>query len=179
MEEYLFKPHKSINEDILNGREGVSKKLDKKRKIKAPEIQIKEFFSDDDNDENEEIFKGKRKKIVIFSKHTNKRKVDLKLKFNYSNNSILIYKEQLHKKSTIEQSPNKRRERQNILIEDITDKDTIKDKSTKKVTFSKNNFIQYINIESYKKYNNFFYTNEVPYSDDKIKCEDTKCCLIY
>ncbi len=62
MEDYLFKQHKSINEDISNERENISKKLDKKRKIKAPEIQIKEFFSDDDNDENEEIFKSKKKK---------------------------------------------------------------------------------------------------------------------
>ena len=178
MENYLFKNYKSISEDISKEK-GIelNNKLNKKKKVRAHEIPIKEFFSDDDNDENEEIYKSKRKKFVLISKFTNKRKINLSKNAKYSKNSILLYKDQLQKKSTIDQIPNKRRERQNILIEDISDRDTAKDKLGKKVTFSKNNFVEYINIESFKKYNSFF-ADKLPYSDEKIK-SDSKCCLIY
>ena len=39
------------------------------------------------------------------------------------------------------------------------------------------NFVEYINIESYKKYNSSN-TNRDTYSENRIKCE-SKCCLIY
>ena len=80
------------------------------------EIQIKEFFSYDNNDKNEEIYKSKREKILSLSIHKNKRKINLKIKAKYSNNSIFLYKYKIQKKSTIYQSPNKRHERENILI---------------------------------------------------------------
>ena len=62
------------------------------------EIQIKEFFSYDNNDKNEEIYKSKREKILSFSKHKSKRKINLKIKANYSNNLILLYKYKIQKK---------------------------------------------------------------------------------
>ena len=60
MEDYLFKHYKNINEENST-EQGIElyNKSNKKRKIKANEIQVKEFFSDDDNDENEEIIKKK------------------------------------------------------------------------------------------------------------------------
>ena len=176
MEDYLFKHYKNINEENST-EQGIElyNKSNKKRKIKANEIQVKEFFSDDDNDENEK--KKKKKKIGLISKYTNQRKINFKKDYKYSKNSILIYKEQLYKKSTIDQTPNKKRERQNILIEDITSKDTAKDKPSKKVTFMKDNFVEYINVESYKIFNSSN-TNKEPHSEDKIKNE-SKCCLIY
>ena len=174
MEDYLFKHYKNINEENST-EQGIELyiKSNKKRKIKANEIRVKEFFSDDDNDQNKEIIK----KIGLISKYTNQRKINLKKDYKYSKNSILIYKEQLYKKSTIDQTPNKKRERQNILIEDIISKDTGKDKLSKKVTFMKDNFVEYIYVESYKIFNSSN-TNKDPYSEDKIKNE-SKCCLIY
>ena len=62
------------------------------------EIQIKEFFNYDNNDKNEEINKSKREKILSFSKHKSKRKINLKIKAKYSNNSILLYKYKIQKK---------------------------------------------------------------------------------
>ena len=41
----------------------------------------------------------------------------------------------------------------------------------------KDNFVEYINVESYKIFNSSN-TNKEPHSEDKIKNE-SKCCLIY
>ena len=86
MEDYLFKnkSHKSINRNNST-EQGIEfyKNIVKKRKIKAHDIPIKEFFSDDDNDENEDIFK--KKKIGLI-KYTNQRKINLKKEKKYSNN---------------------------------------------------------------------------------------------
>ena len=95
----------------------------------------------------------------------------------YKQNSLLIYKDHLQKKSTIDQTPNKKKERLNILIEDIDCETTAKNKISKKVNFAKNNFVVYIDVESYKKYN-CNNSNKYAYSEDKIKC-NSQCCIIY
>ncbi len=171
MENYLFKSNKAINGDDLNdkGNDYYKKIMEKKRKIKAYDIPKKVFFSDDEDD-NQSISK--------YNKYNNQRRIRTNSMHNkYNQNSILIYKEQLHKKSTIEQTPNKKTERKNIIKEDKISKNLQKSKISKKVTFQTNNFITYIDIESYKKYNGENSQIE-PYSEDKIKAK-SKCCLIY
>ena len=171
MEDYFYKNNTRIIEDDLSDkRELIKKLIDKKRKIKAYEIPAKEFFSDDEDE-------FKKNNFGIINKYTNQRKIKIKRMYKYNQNSLLLYKDQLQKKSTIDQTPNKKRERQNILIEDIDSETTVKNKISKKVNFPKNNFVVYIDIESYKKYN-CNNSNKYAYSEDKIKC-DSKCCLIY
>ena len=173
MEDYFYQNNPKIIEDDFSDKRDLFKKLiDKKRKIKANEIPVKEFFSDDEDEH-------KINNFGLINKYTNQRKIKIKIKNmrKYSQNSLLIYKEQLQKKSTIDRTPNKRKERINILIEDIDCETTAKNKISKKVTFAKNNFVIYIDIESYKKYN-YNNSNKYAYSEDKVKC-DSKCCLIY
>ena len=175
MEDYFFKNNEKMYKDDLTekGIELFKKRMDKKRKIKAYEINVKDFFSDDD--ENENIIK--REKFGIINKFTNQRKIKLKKTNTYYPNSILMYKDQIQKKSTIDQTPNKKKERINFLIEDIGSKNTDKNRIPKKVTFPKDNFIIYVDIESYKKYN-CLHSNKDAYSEDKIK-SDSKCCTIF
>ena len=169
MEDYN---NKTINEDYSTDRGTEiykNKKYDKKRKIKANEIPlpIKDFYSDD---EDNDAFK------IKFNKYNNQRNIQIKTTRKHSQNSILIYKQQLQKKSTIAQTPNKKGERE-INILEINSKIKDKNKKTKKVNFPKENFLKIIEIESYKKYN-CDHSNIEPYSEDKIKA-DSKCCLIF
>ena len=171
MENYFYLNNSKIIEDDLSDKRDLIKKLiDKKRKIKAYEIPVKEFFSDDENE-------FKINNLGLINKYTNQRKIKIKRVHKYNQNSLLIYKEKKKKKSTIDQTPKKRKESQNILIEDIDSETVTKNKISKKVTFAKDNFVNYIDVESYKKYN-CNNSNKYAYSEDKVKC-DSKCCLIY
>ena len=169
MENYLYESDKNINEESFEDKQiDVFKKLKKKKKkIKACQIQVKEFFSDDE-DEN---YKNKRNDII--DKYANQKKVQLKKYHDTTKNSILYYKEQLQKKSTIDQTPNKKSERQ-IFKEESTSKSVEKKNKKKKVIFPKN-FVNIIEIESYKKYNseNFYLSLK-----NEEKKAEAKCCLI-
>ena len=170
MEYNLYENNKNINEENLEDKQiDVFKKMkNKKKKIKACQIQVKEFFSDDE-DEN---YKNKRNEII--DKYKNQRKVQLKQYYDSTKNSILYYKEQLQKKSTIDQTPNKKSEKQ-IFKEESTSKNIGKKSKIKKVNFPKN-FVNIIEIESYKKYNseNYFLSQK----NEENKAE-AKCCLIW
>ena len=171
MEDYFYKNNsRIIEDDSSDKRELIKKLIDKKRKIKAYEIPVKEFFSDDEDE-------FKKNNFGIINQYTNQRKIRIKRMNKHNQNSLLIYKYHLQKKSTIDQTPNKKKERQNILIEDIDSETTAKNKISKKVNFAKDNFVIYIDVESYKKYN-CNNSNKYAYSEDKIKC-DSKCCMIY
>ena len=120
----------------------------------------------------------KKLEICMEIDNMNKSEIIRKLIIDkYNQNSLLIYRDQLQKKSTIDQTPKKRKESYNILIEDINSETTEKNKISKKVNFPKDNFVVYIDIESYKKYN-CNNSSKYAYSEDKIKC-DSKCCIIY
>ena len=169
MENYFYENNnKSMSEEELNDKKiNVFNKLkNKKKKIKAYEIQVKEFFSDNE-DEN---YKIKRNNII--DKYGKQKKVQLKQYHESTKNSILFYKDQLQKKSTIE-TPNKKTERQNFK-EDINSKSTARKSKTKKVNFPQN-FVKYINIESYKKYNSENYYLSLKLAENKV---DSKCCII-
>lgn len=168
MENYLYKNYKDINDDNLSEKY-LYKKIEKKKKIKACQIQVKEFFSDNEEDNI------KNNKYEIIDKYIKQRKVKINCTPKKSKNSILLYKEQLQKKSTMDHTPNKKSERLNIFKEDICSKNTGRNKKAKKVNFPENNFVIYINIESFKKYNcENSYIN--PYRENKA---DSKCCMTF
>ena len=169
MEDYLFKNKITSNENITSdkGYELYRKKISKKRKIKAHEIQIKDFYSDEEDDS---AFKKK------FNKYNNKRKIEVKDGYKNNQNSILIYKQLLQKKSTIDQTPRENGRQRFFSDDHISSKNKDKNKISKKVNFAKDNFVKIIEIESYKKYN-CDNSNIEPYSEDKKK-EESKCCLI-
>ena len=169
MENYFYENNnKSMSEEELNDKKiNVFNKLkSKKKKIKAYEIQVKEFFSDNE-DEN---YKIKRNNII--DKYGKQKNVQVKQHHESTKNSILFYKDQLQKKSTIE-TPNKKTERQNFK-EEINSKSTARKSKTKKVNFPQN-FVKYINIESYKKYNSDNYYLSLKLAENKV---DSKYCII-
>jgi hypothetical protein len=169
MEDYLFKKCRTIKGEEINSKPFYSPK---KKRIKAYEIPAKEFFSDDeDNDSN-----IKNKNFGIINKFTKQRKIKINSINKFSKNSILIYRDQLQKKSTMDKTPSKKSERL-IFNEEKILKDKTKSNNNKKVSFAKDNFVTYINVECYKKYN-FDNSSKEPYASEKIK-EESKCCLIY
>ena len=94
MENYFYENNKSMSEEELNDKKiNVFNKLkSKKKKIKAYEIQVKEFFSDNE-DEN---YKIKRNNII--DKYGKQKNVQVKQHHESTKNSILFYKDQLQKK---------------------------------------------------------------------------------
>lgn len=168
MENYLNKNYKDINDDNLSEKY-LYKKIEKKKKIKACQIQVKEFFSDNEDDN------FKNDKYEIIDKYTNQRKVKINRTPKKTKNSILLYRDHLQKKSTMDHTPNKKSGRQNIFKEDISSKNTGRNKKAKKVNFPENNFVIYINIESFKKYN-CENSNINPYRENKA---DSKCCMTF
>ena len=144
MKDFIYMNKQNINEDNSSGKGNESELYkNKKRKIKAYEIPVKEFFSDNEDDDDG-FFKRK------FDKYDNQRKINLKNVYKKSQNSILLYKQQLQKKSTIDQTPKKKTERELIIIEDINSIKEGKNKKSKNVNFPKDNFINVIEVESYK-----------------------------
>mgnify|MGYP003571509634 CR=1 FL=1 len=140
----------------------------KNKKIKAYDIPSKCFFSDDEDDEYNEI---KNTNFGIINKYSNKRGViNTKEPPLLRKNSILIYKNKLNNK-------NKRRYRNKSEIKEEKDYFRI-NKNSKKVTFLKSHFIEYIDVESYKKY---YYDNYKDfYSDNKLLGgAESKCCKIF
>ena len=140
----------------------------KNKKIKAYDIPSKCFFSDDEDDENNEI---RNTNFGIINKYSNKRSViNTKEPHLLRKNSIMIYKNKLNNK-------NKRIHRNKSEIKEEKDYFHI-NKNSKKVTFLKSNFIEYIDVESYKKY---YYDNYKDfYSDNKLLGEaESKCCTIF
>lgn len=170
---YSLKNNKSMDQDDSTEKEvDLYKKIkEKKRKIKAHEILVKEFYSDDEEEEN--INGLKYKNYGIISKYKGQRDSIKTMKPSFvRKNSILIYKKHIQKKSTMDKI------NQNINKETSVN-NTIKNKnSNKKVFFPDTNFVTYINVESYKKYNydncNKDFFSE--YDENKAK---SKCCNIY
>ena len=139
----------------------------KNKKIKANDIPSKCFFSEDEDDEYNEI---RNTNFGIINKYSNKRGViNTKEPYLLRKNSILIYKNKLNKK-------NKRKYRNKSEIKEEKDYFRI-NKNSKKVTL-KQHFIEYIDVESYKKYNYDNYKDF--YSDNRLLGgAESKCCIIY
>lgn len=166
MENYLLNNNENI--DGLNDKD-LYKKIKSKKKIKAYQIQIKEFFSDNEDED------FKSNKYGVIEKYSNQRKVKTKCISKKTKNSILVYKAQIQKKSIIEKTPNKNKERQNLFKEDISSKNTCRNKKLKKVNFPENDFVVYIDIESFKNYN-CNNSNIYPFRENKV---NSKCCIIF
>ena len=171
MEAFFLKKCRTIKEEELKDSNSKGIFSPKKKRIKAYEIKVKTFFSDDEDDE----YNLKIKKSSMISRFNNQRKINVKHINKFNQNSILIYKEQLQKKSTIDQTPSKKSEGLKFSEDKIFK--VKKNINNKKVSFPKDNFITYINVESYKKYN-WDNSNKDPYSAEKVK-DESKCCLIY
>ena len=140
----------------------------KNKKIKAYDIPSKCFFSEDEEDDYNEI---RNTNFGIINKYSKKRSIiNPKAPPRLRKNSILIYKNKLNNK-------NKRKYRNKSEIKDEKDYFHI-NKNSKKVTFLKPNFIEYIDVESYKKYNYDSYMDF--YSDNKLlDGAESKCCTIF
>jgi len=156
--------------------------LKKKKTIKADEMPVKQFFCDDEEGNESFLLNNDNKLIHKFNRQ---RTIQIQNLQKQKRNSIIIYKEHLQKKSTMEQSSKKKNVSININNEDVNNKDDnlIKEnKQKKRVTFPKKNFVVYIDIESYKEYYNDD-SFKLPYWDDRVKCDtfncDNKCCIIY
>ena len=140
----------------------------KNKKIKAYDISSKSFYSDDEDDEYNE---KRNTNFGIINKYSNKRGViNTKGPPILRKNSILIYKNKLNNKKKINY-----RNKSEIKEE----KDNFRtNKNSKRVTFLKTNFIEYIDVESYKKY--YFDNYKDFYSDNKLLGEaESKCCAIF
>ena len=126
-------------------------KYKKKRKYIACNYNWKEFYSDDE-DNNE---------IELNDKNTNAKNSK---KRKYSQSSISIYKENLQKKFTLDSKVN----------DNVNNKVKL---PNKKVHFpDEDNFVKFIDIESYKKYN-CINGSSLKNNEDKA---DLKCtCFIF
>ena len=140
----------------------------KNKKIKAYDISSKSFYSDDEDDEYN---KKRNTNFGIINKYSNKRGViNTKGPPILRKNSILIYKNKLNNKKKINY-------RNKSEIKEEKDNFRI-NKNSKRVTFLKTNFIEYIDVESYKKY--YFDNYKDFYSDNKLLGEaESKCCAIF
>ena len=166
--------YNNLFENVDSQRTTRYKKLNKKRKFIACNYDWKEFNSDDEDNSyynfnlnNNNINPNKLKKSRTFSVNSNLTKRSSLKKTKSINN---IYESKLENKNYIKKKLNKYR--------------------NKKVRFRPNNFVKYIDVESYKKYN-ILNTNADEYSsintyDDFIHAiednnkVDVKCtCLIY
>ena len=145
----------SSNQNEINNNYN---KYKKKRKYIACNYNWKVFYSDDEDNND----------IELNDKNTNAKNGK---KRKYSQSSISTYKEIIHKKSTIDS-------RVNGNINNI--KNIVK-LPNKKVRFpDEDNFVKFIDIESYKKYNSIN-TNDNQFllknNEDKA---DLKCtCFIF
>ena len=133
-------------------------KYKKKRKYIACNYNWKVFYSDDEDNND----------IELNDKNTNAKNGK---KIKYSQASISIYKENIHKKSTIDSR----------ISDNTNNIQNIVKLQNKKVHFpDEENFVKFIDIESYKKYNSIN-TNDnqflIKNNEDKV---DLKCtCFIF
>ena len=155
----IYNNHDNINYKDYSSEKHKSNlynKFKKKKKYIACNYNWKVFYSDDEDNND-----------IESNKNTN---VKNGIKRKYSQSSISIYRENLHKKSTIDRTDDTSKNLNNITKT-----------PTKKVRFlDGENLVKYINVESYKKYNSTN-TKDNPYllqnMDDKI---DLKCtCFIF
>ena len=101
-------------------REVDSINLKKKKTIKADEMPVKQFFCDDEEGSESIFLKNDSKLIHRFNRQ---RTIQNKSHQKQKKNSILIYKEHLQKKSTMDQSSKKKNVSININNEDVNNKD--------------------------------------------------------
>ena len=115
--------------------------VNKKRKYIACNYDWKEFYSDDEDNSYQNLSMNINS---INQKDSNKKR-----KFSQITNSS--YKDKIKKTYTINRILNRYKlENKNV---DNTQNNKINKISNKKVRFLKKNFVKYIDVESYKKYN--------------------------
>ena len=167
MEDYVNIYNNNKDDSTDKGNDFYKMKT-KNKKIKAYDIPSKCFFSEDEDDEYNE--KG-NPNFGLINKFSNKRGViNTKGPPILRKNSILIYKNKLNNKKKINY-----RNKSEIKEE----KDIFRvNKNSKRVTFLKTHFIEYIDIESYKKYNYDNYKDF--FSDNKLLgAAESKCCILF
>ena len=132
----------------------------KKRKYIACNNNGKVFYSDD---EDENFYQN----LNLINKYMNPNIIKSKRKL--SQNTFIVYKDKIQKKNTMINR---------YEFDDIINKKP-KNKNSKKVHFLDSNFVKYIDVESYKKYNSL-YTNKY-FSEDGIQDKAyAKCtCIIF
>ena len=167
MEENLFKNNTHSNQtDIYEDytqRILFYKKYDKKKgKYIICSNNEKVFYSDD---EDENFYQN----LNLINKYMNPNIIKSKRKL--SQNIVITCKDKLHKKNTIIN----KNEFDKIIN---NPQRNIKNKKNKKVHFLDVDFVKFIDVESYKKYNSL-YTNK--YSSDEIQeYANAKCtCNIF
>ena len=135
MEYYLNKKN-CYFENIYNQKNNNYKNnVKKKRKYIACDYDWKEFFSDDEDNSYHNL--------SLYINSNKKRK--------FSQISNASYRDKIKKTYTINRIQN-RYKLENKNIDNIQN-NKINKKINKKVRFLKKNFIKYIDVESYKKYN--------------------------
>ena len=172
MGDYLTQYNINIFDNVDNQRNNRYKILNKKKKFIACSYDWKEFYSDDeDNSYN----------FNLNSNYINKNKLKSSCTLSVNSNSNLKKKHQLKKTNII-----------NKIYDINSDNNNLKNKinknSNKTVRFQDQNFVKYIDVESYKKYNlvntssdSSLNTNNdsIPDNENNNKV-DVKCtCLIY
>lgn len=166
MENILIRNIINNEENKINENKGISlyNNINKKhKKYIACNYNWKEFYSDEEDNNTRQ--KSDLNNLNNIPKKLNKRKL--------SHNSIMIYKENIQKRYTID---NKFVKAYKLEYNDKINKNRNNKLSNKKVTF---NIVKYINVESYKKY---YAAN----TDDEINSNiienkaDLKCtCFIF
>ena len=142
---------------------GYNKSLNKKKKYIANNYNWKVFHSDEED--------NSYYNLALNDNYINQNKI--KKNRRLSQNSISTNAEKSLKSNAIYN--NMKNQLKNINI--ITKNNKLNDMHNKKVHFLDNNFVKYINVESFKKYN----INEEPFLEDKNSDKaDVKCtCFIY
>ena len=142
---------------------GYNKSLKKKKKYIANNYNWKTFHSDEED--------NSYYNLALNDNYINQNKI--KKNRRLSQNSISTNAEKSFKSNIIYN--NMKKQLKNINT--ITKNNKINDIQSKKVHFLDNNFVKYINVESFKKYN----INEEPFLENKNSDKaDVKCtCFIY
>ena len=143
---------------------GYNKSLKKKKKYIANNYNWKEFHSDEED--------NSYYNLALNDNYINQNKI--KKNRRLSQNSISTNAEKSFKSNVIYN--NMKNQLKNINT--ITKNNKLNDIHSKKVHFLDNNFVKYINVESFKKYN----INEESFLENKENSDkaDVKCtCFIY
>ena len=167
--EYYLNKNNCYFENYKQKNNNYKNNVKKKRKYIACDYDWKEFFSDDEDN----------------SYHNLSLNINSNKKRKFSQISNVSYKDKIKKTYTINRIQN-RYKLENKNIDNIQN-NKINKKINKKVRFLKKNFVKYIDVESYKKYNtlntDIYSINE---NDDSFQREiidekaDAKCtCFLF
>ena len=175
MENYLNKNNCYFENSSNQGNNIYKNSVKKKRKYIACSYNWKEFYSDDEDNSFHNL------SLNINS--INQKDSHKKRKFSQISNSS--YRDKIKKTYTINKIQN-RYKLENKYVNNSNDIKTNKI-SNKKVRFLKKNFVKYIDVESYKKYNTLNTDiDSVNENNDPFKREiidekaDAKCtCILF